>query len=125
MIDKSAVANPKTKYGHGGTRAFIRQRVTGALNIVFTIFFAWFVVRLAGADRAEMVMVLHDHPFVGVGLILLILNVCSHMRIGMHEVIEDYLYDGQNRVANVANNIFAIAVAAVTIVAVAKIMFWG
>ncbi|MEO7223237.1 MAG: succinate dehydrogenase, hydrophobic membrane anchor protein [Devosia sp.] len=125
MIDKATISDPKTKYGHGGTREFIRQRVTGALNVLFTIFFVWFVVRLAGADRAEMVMVLHDHPFVGVGLVLLILNVCSHMRIGMHEVIEDYLYEGQNRLANVANNLFAITVAVVTILAIAKIMFWG
>lgn len=126
MIDKATIANPKTKYGHGGTREFIGQRVTAALNILFTIFFVWFVVRLAGADRAEMVMVLHDHPLVGVVLILLILNVCAHMRIGMHEIIEDYLdEDKQNWLANVANNVFVIAVAVVTIVAVAKIMFWG
>ena len=124
MIDKATIANPKTKYGHGGTREFIGQRITGALNIVFTIFFVWFVVRLAGADRAEMIEVVRN-PFVGIGLILLILNVCAHMRIGMHEVIEDYLYEGQNRVANVANNVFAVAVAVVTILAVAKIMFWG
>ena len=32
------------------------------------------------------------------------------MRIGMHEIIEDYLdEDKQNRLANVANNVFAIA----------------
>ena len=124
MIDKATVADPKTKYGHGGTREFIGQRVTGALNVLFTIFFVWFVVRLAGAERAEMVEVVRN-PFVGIALILLILNVCAHMRIGMHEVIEDYIYEGQNRFANTANNIFAVLVAVVTIVAVAKIMFWG
>ena len=124
MIDKATVADPKTKYGHGGTREFIGQRVTGTLNVLFTIFFVWFVVRLAGAERAEMVEVVRN-PFVGIALILLILNVCAHMRIGMHEVIEDYLYEGQNRFANTANNIFAVLVAVVTIVAVAKIMFWG
>jgi succinate dehydrogenase / fumarate reductase, membrane anchor subunit len=124
MIDKSTIADPKTKYGHGGTREFIGQRITGALNVLFTIFFVWFVVRLAGADRAAMVEVVRN-PFVGIVLILLILNVCAHMRIGMHEVIEDYLYEGQNRVANLANNVFAITVAVVTILAVAKIMFWG
>jgi succinate dehydrogenase / fumarate reductase membrane anchor subunit len=125
MIDKATIADPKTKYGHGGTREFIGQRVTGALNVLFTIFFVWFVVRLAGADRAEMVEVVRN-PFVGVALILLILNVCAHMRIGMHEIIEDYLdEEKQNRLARTANNVFAIFVAAVTVVAVAKIMFWG
>ena len=125
MIDKATIADPKTKYGHGGTREFIGQRVTGALNVLFTIFFVWFVVRLAGADRAEMVEVVRN-PFVGVALILLILNVCAHMRIGMHEIIEDYLdEDKTNRLANAANNVFAVLVAVVTILAVAKIMFWG
>jgi succinate dehydrogenase / fumarate reductase membrane anchor subunit len=125
MIDKATIANPKTKYGHGGTREFIGQRVTGALNIVFTIFFVWFVVRLAGADRAEMVEVVRN-PFVGIALILLIVNVCAHMRIGMHEIIEDYLDEEKtNRLATTANNLFAVAVAVVTVIAVAKIMFWG
>ena len=124
MIDKTSIADPKTRYGHGGTREFIGQRVTGALNVLFTIFFVWFVVRLAGADRAQMVEMVRN-PFVGIALILLILNVCAHMRIGMHEVIEDYLYEEQNRLANRANNVFAISVAVVTIAAIVKIMFWG
>ncbi len=125
MIDKATIADPKTKYGHGGTREFIGQRVTGALNVLFTIFFVWFVVRLAGAERAEMVEVVRN-PFVGIALILLILNVCAHMRIGMHEVIEDYVdAPGPNRLLSTANTLFALAVAVVTIVAVAKIMFWG
>jgi succinate dehydrogenase / fumarate reductase membrane anchor subunit len=125
MIDKATIADPKTKYGHGGTREFIGQRVTGALNVLFTIFFVWFVVRLAGAGRAEMVDVVRN-PLVAIVLVLLILNVCAHMRIGMHEIIEDYLdEDKQNRLANTANNVFAALVALVTVVAVAKIVFWG
>ena len=48
------------------------------------------------------------------------------MRIGMHEVIQDYVdAPGQNRLANVANTCFAVLVALVTIVAIVKIMFWG
>jgi succinate dehydrogenase / fumarate reductase membrane anchor subunit len=128
MIERSAIADPKTRYGSGkaATRHFIVQRITGALNVLFTLFFVWFVVRLAGAGRAEMVMVLHDHPMVAIALVLLIVNVCIHMRIGMNEVIEDYIPDhGQNVLLRRLNALFAIAVAAVTILAVAKIMFWG
>jgi succinate dehydrogenase / fumarate reductase membrane anchor subunit len=85
----------------------------------------WFVVRLAGADRAEMVEVVRN-PLVAVGIVALIVNVSIHMRIGMHEVIMDYLdEDKQNRLATLANNVFAIIVPAVTILAVAKIVFWG
>jgi succinate dehydrogenase / fumarate reductase membrane anchor subunit len=127
MIDKATIANPKTRYGDArhATSEFKTQRFTGMLNIVFAIFFVWFVVRLAGADRAEMVEVVRN-PFIALGVVLLIINVSVHMRIGMHEVIMDYLDEGKtNRLAVVANNAFAIVVPAVTILAVAKIVFWG
>ena len=127
MIDKSAISDPKTHYGSPrlATRHFMTQRITGALNVLFTIFFVWFVVRLAGADRAEMVAVVRN-PVIAIILGLLIINVCVHMRIGMNEVIEDYIGDHSlNRLLRGLNAAFAIAVAAVTVLAVAKIMFWG
>lgn len=126
MIDRAAIANPKTHYGDArhATREFRTQRWTGMLNVLFTIFFVWFVVSLAGADRAHMVEVVRN-PVVALGLVLLIVNVSIHMRIGMHEVILDYLEGGQKALADRANTVFAIVVPAVTILAVAKIVFWG
>lgn len=127
MIDKSAISNPKTHYGSGraGTRDFFVQRLTGALGVLFTIFFVWFVVRLAGADRADMVEVVRN-PFVAIVLALLIVNVCVHMRIGMNEVIEDYIEDeARNRLALGANTAFSIVVAVLSLVSIAKIVFWG
>ena len=127
MIDKATIADPKTRYGDArhATREFKTQRLTGMFNVLFAIFFVWFVVRLAGADRGEMVEVVRN-PFVALGVVLLIVNVSVHMRIGMHEVIMDYLDEGkQNRLAVVANNVFAVIVPVVTILAVAKIVFWG
>lgn len=127
MIDKATIANPKTRYGDArhATREFKTQRLTGMFNVLFAVFFVWFVVRLAGAERAEMVEVVRN-PLVALGVVLLIVNVSLHMRIGMHEVIMDYLDEGrQNRLAVIANNVFAVVVPAVTILAVAKIVFWG
>jgi succinate dehydrogenase / fumarate reductase membrane anchor subunit len=127
MIDRTTIENPRTHYGAGrpATRAFIWQRMTGALNIAFTLFFAWFVLKLAGADRAQMVEVVR-HPVVAVVLAALIINVCIHMRIGMREVIEDYISEGpRNHLANAANTWFAIVVPVLTILAIAKILFWG
>jgi succinate dehydrogenase / fumarate reductase membrane anchor subunit len=125
MIDKATIADPRTHYGHGGTRHFVWQRVTGALNVLFLLFFVWFVVRLAGADRAEMLAAVRN-PLIGSVLCLLIVNVCVHMRIGMNEVIEDYIYEkSQLTLLRGLNMAFAIAVAVVTILAVAKIMFWS
>ena len=126
MIDKATISDPKTHYGspHGATRHFMTQRITGVLNVLFTIFFVWFVVRLAGADRAEMVNVVRN-PFVAIVLMLLIINVCIHMRIGMNEVIEDYLEGPINHLAQRTNAAFAILVALVTVISIAKIAFWG
>jgi len=127
MIDRAKIADPTTHYGsaHAATRHFMTQRITGALNVLFTIFFVWFMVRLAGADRAEMVSVVR-HPLVAIVLVLLILNVCIHMRIGMNEVIEDYIDDEKtNHLAQTANLWFAILVAAITVISVVKIVFWG
>ena len=124
MIDKSAIADPSTHYGKGGTRQFMTQRITAVLNIVFTIFFVWFVVRLAGAARATLIEHVRN-PFVAIVLCLLIIKFCIHMRIGMLEVIEDYLSEEHsNRLARRANTAFAIAVAVLTVLAIAKILFW-
>jgi succinate dehydrogenase / fumarate reductase membrane anchor subunit len=127
MIDKATIANPTTHYGptRGSTRHFIWQRMTGALNVVFTIFFVWFVVRLAGAERAEMIDVVRN-PGIALVLALLIVNVCIHMRIGMREIIEDYIDEHkQNRLALAANTGFALIVAVLALASIAKIVFWG
>ena len=127
MIDRATISNPKTHYGSGkaATRSFIWQRMTGALNIAFTVFFIWFVVKLAGADRATMLGVIKN-PVVAVVLAALIINVSIHMRIGMREVIEDYIDEGpMNHLANMANTVFAILVPVLTILSIAKIVFWS
>ena len=127
MIDRAEIADPRTHYGSGkrATRLFVLQRLTGAFNIAFLLFFIWFVVNLAGADRAHFIGVVRN-PGVAVILGLLIINVCVHMRIGMREVIEDYIGEGpRNRLALTANTAFAVLVAVVTILAIAKIALWG
>jgi succinate dehydrogenase / fumarate reductase membrane anchor subunit len=126
-IPEKTIANPKTHYGspRAGTRHFRMQRFTGALNIGFTLFFVWLVVRLAGAERADLVAVIAN-PMIGLITAALIVNVCIHMRIGMDEVIEDYVTaPGRNRLLRFLNAAFASAVALVTVIAIAKIVFWG
>ncbi|RYE57416.1 MAG: succinate dehydrogenase, hydrophobic membrane anchor protein [Rhizobiaceae bacterium] len=128
MIDKATISNPKTHYGNGraSTRGFIQQRVSGALNVVFTLFLVWFVVAMAGEPDATARIVLIRNPLVALALILLIVNVAVHMRIGMHDVIEDYVDHGpRNTLANTANLAFVVLVALVVIGSVVKVLFWG
>jgi succinate dehydrogenase / fumarate reductase, membrane anchor subunit len=127
MIDKKIIADPQSRYGsaRAATRHFIWQRLTGMANVLFLLFFAWFVVRLAGAERAEMVAVV-GHPLVAVVLSLLVVNIVIHMRIGMREVIEDYLHEGRlNRFSLLCNDMFALGIALLALGSIAKIVFWG
>jgi succinate dehydrogenase / fumarate reductase, membrane anchor subunit len=127
MIDKATISNPHTRYGSGkhATRHFLTQRITGALNVAFLMFFIWFVVSVAAAGRDGMVAIVAN-PFVAVPLALLMVNVTIHMRIGMIEVIEDYADEERtNRLFRTVNDVFAILVAVVAIGSIAKIVFWG
>ena len=127
MIDRKLIADPQVHYGSakGATRAFTLQRITAALNVLFLIFLIWFVASLAGAERAQMVATIRN-PFVAIILALLIVNVSVHMRIGMREIIEDYLDEGRtNRLAMTVNDVFALVIAVGGLLSVAKIVFWG
>lgn len=127
MIDKRLIADPASRYGSAkaATRHFITQRLTGALNVLFLMFFVWLVMRLAGAERVEVVAVIAN-PFVAIVLSLLLVNVSAHMRIGMREVIEDYADEERtHRLLLFVNDVFTIGVALVGLASIAKIVFWG
>jgi succinate dehydrogenase / fumarate reductase membrane anchor subunit len=127
MMDLKTIANPKSRYGSGkaATRHFMVQRLTGALNVFFMLFFIWLVVRLAGADRAHMVAVIAN-PIVAILTALLLVSITVHMRIGMLEVIEDYVHDEKlNRLSLALNTGFAVLIAGIGILSIAKLVFWG
>ncbi|MDR3471801.1 MAG: succinate dehydrogenase, hydrophobic membrane anchor protein [Devosia sp.] len=126
-LSQKTIATPTTHYGSGRAANwnFIVQRATGLLNVFFTLFFIWLVVRLAGAGVDAMGEMLAN-PIVALVTALMIISVALHMRIGMLEVIEDYVSDERlNRLALLANWAFCIVVAVVTLAALAKLVFWG
>ena len=127
MADDKTIADPNIHYGDpkAATRAFKWQRITAALNVVFLGFLIWLVVSLAGGDRAAMVATLAN-PLVALILGLLIVNVCIHMRIGMREIVEDYVHDPRlNRLSLGVNDIFTFFVGLAALAALIKIVFWG
>lgn len=126
-VSEKIVATPGTHYGapRPSTWNFIIQRATGALNVAFALFFIYLVVRLAGASAAAMSDLLAN-PIVTIVTALMIISVTMHMRIGMREVIEDYVHDEKlNRLCLMLNWVVAVAIMVVTLAALAKLVFWG
>ena len=108
-----------------GTDHFFKQRVTGLANLVLMIAFIGIVICLAGQSYAQTRAVL-GNPLVSVILLLTLLSVTTHMRIGMQVVIEDYVHaEGPKVLLIVANTFFSIAIALAGAFAVLKISLGG
>ena len=108
-----------------GADHFWTQRMTGAANLVLSLFVIGLVVSLASADHAAVVSTL-SHPLVGLALILFICSAAIHMRIGMQVIIEDYIHgEGAKIALLMLNTFFAIAVAAASVFSILKLSFGG
>jgi succinate dehydrogenase / fumarate reductase membrane anchor subunit len=108
-----------------GTSHFWRQRVTALANIPLTLFLVWLVASLAGSSRADVVTML-GNPIVATLLLLTIVSVTWHMRLGVQVVVEDYVHTESTKVlVLIANNFFCIAVAALSAISVLKLGFGG
>jgi succinate dehydrogenase / fumarate reductase membrane anchor subunit len=106
-----------------GTEHFWRQRLTAVANVPLTIAFIVIVVALLGRNHAAVVQILGS-PLVAIIMLLFIMSVTMHMRIGMQVIIEDYVHDeGHKLVLLMANTFFAIAVALASAFAILTISF--
>lgn len=126
-IPEKTIADPASRYGAArpSTWRFIAQRVTGALNVAFTVFLLWLVVRLARADAGAMGDLLAN-PVVAVVTALMLVSTAVHMQIGMREVIEDYVHEPRlNQLSLTLNALFTWVVTLVTLLGLAKLVFWG
>lgn len=110
---------------HEGPNHFIKQRLTALANLILMPLALGLIATLAGADLASVKATL-GHPVVAIGLIVLILSVTVHMRIGMQVIIEDYVHEEGTKILMLAANaFFTWALAAVAIFAVLKLSFGG
>ena len=106
-----------------GTEHFWRQRLTAVANVPLTIAFVVIVVSLLGRNHAAVVQIIGS-PLVSVILLLFVVSVTYHMRLGMQTVIEDYVHgDLPKLVLLIANTFFAVAVAFGCGYAVLKLSF--
>ena len=106
-----------------GTEHFWRQRLTAVANVPLTIAFVLIAVALLGRNHAAVVQVLGS-PLVSVIMLLFVLSITTHMRIGMQVIIEDYVHDETRKlVLLMANTFFAIAVGLAAAFAILTLSF--
>ena len=106
-----------------GTEHFWWQRVTAVANVPLTIAGVVIVVFLLGRNHAATAQILGS-PLIAILLLLFILSVCSHMRIGMQVIIEDYVHDEKLKIALIMLNVFyALAICLASAFAILKLSF--
>jgi succinate dehydrogenase / fumarate reductase membrane anchor subunit len=106
-----------------GTAHFWRQRLTAVANVPLTIAFIFIVVALLGRNHAAVVQILGS-PLVAIIMLLFIMSVTMHMRLGMQDIIEDYVHDeGAKFVLIMANTFFTIAVGLASAFAILMLSF--
>ena len=96
------------------------QRVTAIANLVLMLWFVFSLVRLPSLDYASVTLWLRQ-PVAAVPMLLLIVTVFWHLRLGMQVLIEDYVHGQARVVAMLALNFYTVAGGAAAVFAVLKI----
>jgi succinate dehydrogenase / fumarate reductase membrane anchor subunit len=103
-----------------GTSHFWHQRVTAVANLILVSIFVVILISLLGRSHATVVQTLGS-PFVAIVMLLMVISIAYHMKIGMQVVIEDYVHDEKLKfLAIIGNTFFAFAMAACCIYALLK-----
>lgn len=106
--------------GHGADHWWF-QRLTAAANPPLIIAFVIIVALMAGRPYPEAVALM-GHPLVAIVLLLTVLSVTLHMRVGMQVIIEDYVHDKALRItALFANTIYTVVVAVACFYAILRV----
>ncbi|MGH6804650.1 MAG: succinate dehydrogenase, hydrophobic membrane anchor protein, partial [Methyloceanibacter sp.] len=92
-----------------GTETFWRQRMTAVANVPLVLFLILSIVTHIGASYEEMHAYL-ARPLVALALLALVISAAIHMRIGLKEIIEDYVHGGIKIVAILLATFFAAGV---------------
>ena len=106
--------------GHGVEHWWL-HRVTAVSNVPLIIAFVIIVAALAGSSYEQAIAIV-SHPLTAIILILAVISVTNHMRLGMQIIIEDYVHDkGYKIAAVIANNFYAVVIAVACLYAIVKV----
>ncbi|MDB5737894.1 MAG: succinate dehydrogenase hydrophobic rane anchor protein [Sphingomonas bacterium] len=110
---------------HEGARHWWQQRVTAAGNLLLLVWFVVSLLRLPMIDHAAVVLWIKS-PLVAVPLLLLVLSVFWHLRLGLQVFIEDYVHEEGSKIACILLlNAYALGAAALSAFSILKIAFGG
>ena len=93
--------------------------VIGA-NVPLVLFLILSIITHIGADYAE-VKAYFARPLVALAMLALMLSAAVHMRIGLKEIIEDYVHGGAKVIAILLATFFAAGVGLACVLAILKI----
>ncbi|ABF54735.1 succinate dehydrogenase, hydrophobic membrane anchor protein [Sphingopyxis alaskensis] len=106
---------------HHGSHHWLQQRLTALGNILLVSFLFVSLLRLPLADHGA-VLRWASNPSVALALILMVISVFWHLRLGLQVMIEDYIHGEATRLfALVLLNFYAIGGAAYGIFAIVRI----
>ncbi len=106
-----------------GTTAFWHQRVTAIAGIPLTIAAVVIIIMLLGRNQPAVAQILGS-PTVTVIMLLFIVSITTHMRIGMQVIIEDYVHgDIAKLTLIVANSFFAVVMGLISAYGLLKLSY--
>ena len=108
-----------------GAHHWLAQRYTAVGNLLLVLWLIFSLVSLPGLDY-ESVRNWIANPLVAVPLMLMLVSIFYHLRLGMQVMLEDYVHDkGLNFFCILLLNFYTIAGAAAGIFAIARIALTG
>ena len=109
---------------HKGTSTFVLQRASAVLLVPFVIWFLIGLVTHAGDSFVEMSTWL-SQPLTSILFALFVSIGAFHMRIGMAEIINDYIHSGLRGVLLLLNWLAALCVIGLAIWSAYQLSFAG
>ena len=109
---------------HGGEH-WIKQRTTAVSNLLLTVWLLISIILMPNFEQ-ETLAGWMAQPIVAVPLILLLVSIFWHVRLGLQVLIEDYVHDDALKFgAMTLLNFYVVAGAVFGIFTVAKLAFTG
>ena len=106
-----------------GTHDFWLQRLTAIAGVPLVLAGPALIISLTGRSYPAVKQILAS-PMVAVLLMLFVIALVTHMKIGIQIVIEDYIHDKNQKLTLVMlNNFFSWAVGLACVFAILKISF--